>query len=76
MLSTDIVPQRPLIDPENYRWNSLGGDGTMREPDLGGWPEKLCITVHHSLCLSVVHDMIKWITGPVVCGELWHDEPF
>ena len=25
--------------------------------------------------MSIVHDMIKWITRPVVCGELWHDEP-
>ena len=25
--------------------------------------------------LFVVHDMIKWIIGPVVCRELWHDEP-
>ena len=47
----------------------------MREPNLGGWPERLCITVHQSLCLSVVHDMIKWITGPIVCRELWYDEP-
>ena len=22
-----------------------------------------------------MHDMIKWIVGPIVCGELWHNEP-
>ena len=50
MLSIDIVPQRPPTDPENYSRSSSGGDGTMKEPRLGGWLERPYTVARHSLC--------------------------
>ena len=26
--------------------------------------------------LSVVHDVIKQIVGPVICRKFWHEKPF
>ncbi|RVW69655.1 hypothetical protein CK203_059481 [Vitis vinifera] len=40
----------PLTDPRNYSRSLSGGSGTMKEPDLEGWQERLCTVARHSQC--------------------------
>ncbi|RVW32650.1 hypothetical protein CK203_076490 [Vitis vinifera] len=50
----------------------------MRGPALVGWREILCIAARRCLYrdheLSIMHDMIEGVAGPIVCGEFGHEE--
>ena len=61
-LNIGSVPQRLPIDLKNCSWSFSESGGTTREPSHVGWLERLCITVHHSLCLG------SWVTY-----SAWYD---